>query len=44
MARNISCKDGHNKAQKRYGLKQKILRRGDKNTQRTIQKRYSQPR
>ena len=31
---NISCKDGHNKGQKWYGpKKQKILRRGDKNTQ-----------
>ena len=31
---NISCKDGHNKGQKWYGpKKQKILRRGGKNTQ-----------
>ena len=31
---NISCKNGHNKGQKWYGPnKQKVLRRGGKNTQ-----------
>ena len=31
---NISCKDGHNKGQERYGpnRSKKILRRGGKNT------------
>ena len=37
---NISCKDGHNKGQKCYGLnKQKILRRGGKNTQKNYTKK-----
>ena len=33
---NISCKDGHNKGQEQ---KQKILRRGDKNTQKNYTKK-----
>ena len=38
---NISCKDGHNKGQKWYGpkQKQKILRRGGKNTQKNYTKK-----
>ena len=37
---NISCKDGHNKGQKWYGPnKQKILRRGGKNTQKNYPKK-----
>ena len=36
---NISCKDGNNKGQKWYGPnKQKILRRGGKNTQKNCTK------
>ena len=36
-----SCKDGHNKGQKLYGpsRKQKILRRGGKNTQKSYTKK-----
>ena len=39
--RNISCKNGHNKGKKLYGPneKQKILRRGDKNTQKNCTKK-----
>ena len=38
--RNISCKDGINKGQKWYGPnKQKILRRGGKNTQKNYTKK-----
>ena len=38
---NISCKDGHNKGQTCYGpkQKQKILRRGGKNTQKNCTKK-----
>ena len=38
---NISCKDGHNKGHKWYGpkQKQKILRRGGKNTQKNYTKK-----
>ena len=36
---NISCKDGHNKGQKWYEQKQKILRRGGKNTQKNYTKK-----
>ena len=36
---NISCKDGHNKGQKRHEPnKQKMLRRGGKNTQNYTEK------
>ena len=36
---NISCKDGHNKEQKWYGSnRNKILRRGGKNTQKNYTK------
>ena len=35
---NISCRDGHNKGQKWYGQKQKILRSG-KNTQKNYTKK-----
>ena len=40
IPRNISCKDGLNKGQKWYGpnIKQKILRRGGKNTQKNCKK------
>ena len=37
---NISCKDGHNKRQKWHGPnKQKILRRGSKNTHKNYTKK-----
>ena len=41
IPRNISCKDGHNKGQKWYGPKQKqrILRRGGKNTKKIYTKK-----
>ena len=41
----MSCKDGHNKGQKWYGpnRSRKTLRRGGKNTQRTIQKDLHDP-
>ena len=35
----FSCKDGHNKGQKWYRLKQKVLRRGGKNTQKSHTKK-----
>ena len=35
----ISCKDGLNKGWKWYGLKQKILRRGGKKTQKNYTKK-----
>ena len=36
---NISCKDGLNKGQKWYGQRQKILRKGSKNTQKNYTKK-----
>ena len=41
MPRELSCKDGHNKGQKWYGPKQKqrILRRGGKNTKKIYTKK-----
>ena len=41
---NISCKDGHNKGQKRDGLTEaKILRRGGKNTEELQKKDLNDP-